>query len=234
MIKDFEKCVDKVYISKSDLGKIKKWWKDNAGTIDYNTKHFFPLTTFIIEIPDFNILALVELNNYDINDGHVTTDSWEGKWKRNYEKGNGWDKQCTVVEELSHSAYGRDLMKEYATDYTNDIMKTLFYIEAISKDRRKEQRISPGIAKKMREEYKYQDRELYMLRDIIEYSKIHPNRSSIKYRCECWGVRGHFRHYGTGQVLWIFPYKKGKKRDIMEPKNKTYLTDGSKEDPDES
>lgn len=38
--------------------------------------------------------------------------------------------------------------------------------------------------------------------------------------CEAWGVRGHFRHYKNGTVIFIQPYVKGKKRD--EYKGKVY------------
>lgn len=39
-------------------------------------------------------------------------------------------------------------------------------------------------------------------------------------KCEAWGVRGHFRHYKDGRVVFVHPYVKGKKRD--EYKGKIY------------
>lgn len=33
------------------------------------------------------------------------------------------------------------------------------------------------------------------------------------YTLPCWGVCGHFRHYKSGKVVWIHPYKKGKDRN---------------------
>lgn len=40
---------------------------------------------------------------------------------------------------------------------------------------------------------------------VIRGLKSKKRRISIK----CWGVRGHFRHYKNGRVIYIRPYKKG-------------------------
>ena len=37
-------------------------------------------------------------------------------------------------------------------------------------------------------------------------------------RCEAWSVRGHYRHYKSGKVVYVKPYTKGKGR----PADKTY------------
>ena len=48
-------------------------------------------------------------------------------------------------------------------------------------------------------------------------------KSAVKKRiheikCLAWGVRGHFRHYKDGRVIFIKPYVKGKKRDEYQGK----------------
>ena len=52
----------------------------------------------------------------------------------------------------------------------------------------------------------------FLLDDIIEY--VSRSGHNHKYICECWGVRGHFRHYKDGKVTWISAYEKGKKRNV--------------------
>jgi len=44
------------------------------------------------------------------------------------------------------------------------------------------------------------------------------SKSHIKhiFKCLCWGVRGHVRHYKSGKVVFIQPFKKGKERNNME------------------
>lgn len=39
-----------------------------------------------------------------------------------------------------------------------------------------------------------------------------------KITCPCWGVRGHYRHYKSGKVVFIKPYQKGKNRSNYSPK----------------
>jgi len=36
--------------------------------------------------------------------------------------------------------------------------------------------------------------------------------------CPAWGVRGHYRHYKNGKVVFISPYTKGKDRNNYQPK----------------
>lgn len=39
-----------------------------------------------------------------------------------------------------------------------------------------------------------------------------------KITCPCWGVRGHYRHYKSGKVVFIEAYQKGKNRSNYSPK----------------
>lgn len=38
-------------------------------------------------------------------------------------------------------------------------------------------------------------------------------RRKAEIRCQAWGVRGHFRHYRNGTVIFIQPYVKGKNKE---------------------
>lgn len=40
--------------------------------------------------------------------------------------------------------------------------------------------------------------------------------------CPCWSVRGHYRHYKSGKVVFIKNYEKGKEKGKVKPKDKTY------------
>lgn len=51
----------------------------------------------------------------------------------------------------------------------------------------------------------------FLLADIVEYISHSGRKHNIN--CECWAVRGHFRHYKTGNVVWVSPYEKGKARN---------------------
>ena len=49
-----------------------------------------------------------------------------------------------------------------------------------------------------------------------------PKRISREIKCECWEVRGHYRHYRSGKVVFINPYQKGKQRNNVSPIEKIY------------
>lgn len=51
----------------------------------------------------------------------------------------------------------------------------------------------------------------FLLDDIINYVSYSGRKHGIN--CECWGVRGHFRHLRSGRVIWINSYEKGKARN---------------------
>ena len=63
---------------------------------------------------------------------------------------------------------------------------------------------------------------VYLLDDIVEY--VSNNKSIHKFTCECWTVRGHFRHYKNGTVGWVSSYEKGSKRNSgVISKEKVYI-----------
>lgn len=69
--------------------------------------------------------------------------------------------------------------------------------------------------------------EIYLLDDIVEY--VNENGfsgfSSEKHiiNCPCWSVRGHYRHYKNGRVIFVKSYEKGKEKGKATPKEKTYV-----------
>ena len=48
--------------------------------------------------------------------------------------------------------------------------------------------------------------------DGISYTWEYENPRSFSRHCEAWGVRGHYRHYKNGKVIFIKPYVKGSGR----------------------
>lgn len=68
--------------------------------------------------------------------------------------------------------------------------------------------------------------KIYLLDEIVEY--VNENRLRITssgthtINCPCWSVRGHYRHYKSGKVVFIKKYEKGKEKGKVKPKDKTY------------
>ena len=101
----------------------------------------------------------------------------------------------------------------------------LFYMGYIMNYQRDHKEAHP-IPRKYSREHRVStsNNKVYLLDDIVKY--VHDNYVSQggthNIQCECWGVRGHYRTYKSGKQVWINAYKKGKKRQEMEPKDKTY------------
>lgn len=67
----------------------------------------------------------------------------------------------------------------------------------------------------------YEKKEIYLYDELIEYI----SHSNIKHniKCEAWTVRGHYRHYKSGKVVFIESFKKGKNRNNDIKEDKTYI-----------
>ena len=70
------------------------------------------------------------------------------------------------------------------------------------------------------------NKKVFLLDEIVEYvhdnNLLSKNKSTHNIQCDCWGVRGHYRHYKNGKVVFVKEYKKGKNRDKKEPQGKIY------------
>lgn len=71
------------------------------------------------------------------------------------------------------------------------------------------------------------ENKVYLLDEIVEYVNENgltdSKNGTHKINCPCWSVRGHYRHYKSGKVIFVENYKKGKERENKEPKSKTYI-----------
>lgn len=54
---------------------------------------------------------------------------------------------------------------------------------------------------------------VYSLTDCIRKYTKHINHCKHVFTCEHWEVRGHYRHYKSGKVVYVKPFEKGKNKD---------------------
>jgi len=54
---------------------------------------------------------------------------------------------------------------------------------------------------------------VYSLTDCIRKYAKHINHCKHVFTCEHWEVRGHYRHYKSGKVVYVEPFEKGKNKD---------------------
>lgn len=217
-IQEIGQKIDKIYITEKDFKKIAKWGKENLTDVGtekiINKRLFFPLKTFIMDITldkSTTLKALVELDSFNpVAGGRVTTDRYWYTYKRDYTK-QGFDFKGEGAPEniirISHA-------------FITEVLIYICYADRITEYR---PLIEHAIKQGGVNPYEFSDRVCYLLSDIIKYAGTHKTRKSIQYQCECWGVRGHIRHYTDGKTVFIEPYKKGRKKDVLEPKSKAYM-----------
>lgn len=220
-ITEIEKNLDKVVVTYRDFKKISEFFKNklepdkNLISPYLDMRHFFPLKNFILDLEvkkNYKRKFLVELDSFNPTTGGRITDAdfWL-TYKREPDNQRSW-------------IDGKGAPKDILETTHIIIVSVLMYICMQSRERiAKERKEGTPKERKTDHIYQYRDRECFLFDQIIEYTKEHPNRKSIQYQCECWGVRGHIRHMTDGSVQFVHPYKKGRKRDVLEPKSKTYL-----------
>lgn len=70
------------------------------------------------------------------------------------------------------------------------------------------------------------ENKIYLLDEIVDY--VNENGLTIAksgnhtITCPCWSVRGHYRHYKNGNVIFVKSYEKGKEKGKVKSKDKTY------------
>lgn len=119
-----------------------------------------------------------------------------------------------------------DLYAEQANDYpfnnfntTQKMRRIMFainlldYVESrLRKERRKIKRImpTPERMEQIRESKESYKSQPIVIKDIsVQYVyEPHETRKYMRH-CEAWNVRGHYRHYKSGKVIYVKPHAKG-------------------------
>lgn len=124
------------------------------------------------------------------------------------------------------------IKREIADDFQieTETMCILAYVHYIMTAKREKVTKAKGNqnqkVNKQKNKQRQHDKKVYLLDEIIEY--VNGNGLTIskngthKINCPCWSVRGHYRHYKSGKVIFVKEYTKGKDRENTKPKDKTY------------
>ena len=133
-----------------------------------------------------------------------------------------WAKTTDWYERCFNTEYYYNLAIKVGTM----IYGIMAYIMAESEKRNRKSRkkVSSTDIKHQKKEYKSINKRVFLLDDIINYVSDNyiPSVNHHEIQCPCWEVRGHYRHYKSGKVVFIPSYKKGKQKDSVQPKEKEY------------
>lgn len=140
----------------------------------------------------------------------------EFNWRRD---GNGtqFDSDVEVL-------YDKEKLRREVNLYYVILIGCVSYImlqerDIIYKDRQPKE-VKPENKRSIREKHK---ETLYLLNDIIKYNgEVKAAAKHHKINCESWNVKGHYRHYKSGKVVFIAEYKKGKNRENKDTEDREY------------
>lgn len=134
-----------------------------------------------------------------------------------------WSKTTDWYERCFNTEYYYNLAVEFGTM----IYGLMVYIMTESEKRNRQIKKKNGgtVINYQKKEYRPIDKKVFLLDDIISYvsDSYIPSAGHHEIQCPCWEVRGHYRHYKSGKVVFIPSYKKGKQRDTAKPKDKEYF-----------
>ena len=131
-----------------------------------------------------------------------------------------WNHTVQKVETINVSEQGRWIFKQPFEFYgfhdrgiylfDKILPMTLGYITEKSKERGQRSVGDVSHKPKYSREHRLStsNNKIYLLDDIITYAseKYVPESGHSEYTCPCWEVRGHYRHYKNGNVIFIKSY----------------------------
>lgn len=182
----------------------------DAGKFSFNVK-LEGIKTIHVQTLDFNEKEWT----YDLSEQPS-----EVEWCDFY---NDLSQRMSLGLRIDRDDLGKSIIsEEYQWFAVSSIVKIMGYIMLYPR-KREQTRIS---SHKYSREYRLSTRQnrIYLFSDILKYvsDTYVPEGQHHSFQCPCWEVRGHYRHYKSGKVVFVPAYKKGKQRDKAEPKPKEY------------
>ena len=137
-------------------------------------------------------------------------------------QGTFWDGSQRVLFKTTSEEPFADNESDYFCGMAKMILFYMGYIMNYPRKRRQERIISHKYSKEHR--ISTSKNKIYLFDDILKYVSDNyiPEGGHHDIQCPCWEVRGHYRHYKNGNVVFIKSYKKGKQKDTATPKSKEY------------
>ena len=127
-----------------------------------------------------------------------------------------------MIDIYSEPAAGyEDAYRDYFANDTKILQLVLFqaigrldFVETnLKKDIKKIKKLMPTpeqIARSDKTETEYRSQPIKIKDISVQYVYVPHESRKYQRHCEAWGVRGHYRHYKSGKMVYIQPHTKGK------------------------
>lgn len=105
------------------------------------------------------------------------------------------------------------------------VIRVMLYIMNTPRKRITKSKILVEKKKEKQKKITKKENKIYLLDEIVDY--VNERYGYISSRthtieCPCWSVRGHYRHYKNGNVVFVKSYEKGKEKGKKKPNDKIY------------
>lgn len=219
--------INTIIINKNIMNTV-----EHDDTYETLTIDDFCFQKFKIVYPEYKTTAIIELNNgtksgkakyhFGIRGSTISVEWDFENYEYDFEESQGIKNNCVKPDKKVFDEQGKYeyfIIVQEVLDICHYIMTTKR--NRVTKTRGENLKIESAKSKKN----KY-SQKVYLLDEIVEY--VNENGLTIspigthKINCPCWSVRGHYRHYKSGKVVFVKEHKKGKDRANEQPKDKTY------------
>ncbi|MBO7673044.1 hypothetical protein J6S88_06525 [bacterium] len=203
--------MNNIIITLKDYKEIQKYAKQKKAAQMLDDEKRFCFDDFNIQVDvakDFRLKGTVMLDDFKIQSGRIYYYSMVNRehvtlyFKR--KKGKTW----IETDSKSSNDLERSRLEHEASFYHAIILGVISYImnyprKTIERDAKHKEAVKKS--------HEHKSNISYLLKDIIIYNNEAVSHHEIT--CDCWGVKGHYRHYKSGKVVFIKPFKKGKNKD---------------------
>lgn len=172
------------------------------------------------------VTVFFESNNGDISGTEIHLVCLNGNWIKDI----SYEIKLNEKSENRFDVYCNSFDKKYVNigfEIAEIVIRTMVYIMNTPRNKILKPKVTKEIAKNKYKNLKTKkDNKIYLLDEIVEY--VNDNGLTVssygthKINCPCWSVRGHYRHYKNGRVVFVKSYEKGKEKGRTKPKNKVY------------
>ncbi len=214
-----------IRLSRDDTEMLAKWnatkeWANSLGKINEHLINYgFLFNEFKLYIGD-KLLFKVEVDKDIFNIKQINLEEHTGE-KFIYSFFEFYELLASVIEQREKDENYKTNFKEMQTCFMFDFVSYVVY-KAMNQETvlvEETERRYTGTGSKKNTAGKKDI--VYSLTDCVRKYSRHINHCKHVYTCEHWEVRGHYRHYKSGKVVYVKPFEKGKNRDT-ELKDKVY------------
>ncbi len=206
-----------IRLREKDLIKCEKYVKEELGLNNnqiLNNEILLPFEWFELNGNSFRLYIKAEGESGDFAIALVTKNKQKVMWCALYSYEDGSRFGVT---------YGDRKEYENICQCIIGVKWVMAYLHSMKKKYKKSEKPNKEIKVREKAEKEKSKSKIHYITVDDAVSLMHQTKESgYKVTCECYGVRGHYRHYKTGKIVFIKPYLKGTKRNESKPVMQEY------------